>query len=576
MSKTGNTKSTIIDILGKKNETLTDLSRKLNLAPSTVSQHLQELMDSGDIRLVEDRPRKWKYYELNNANDNSGRRGGFDIRGLRRAAATSFVVVALVLVAAFLLLSRHGTSGYLGAQPVYITPGSAVPAGSTVFSVSDSPSLYNISALFITVDNLSVHSTSTGKWYNVKIQTSTFNLVALKNISAIMSGTKLQAGEYNEIALNISNAIATVNGTNESVLLPSGRLRIFGDFNISNSTNSSQWLNLDFDLEHSLHMTGNGTLIMTPVINFRQVSDNSLELNQNSIIVAKGPGRIRAYWEMGMDDKGNMKYNYSMPQNTVIEMRDGHVILNGIGPVPLVVRGHGFLIFGGDESNIINMSANAEDYNAIAANGIVVLHCFGSDYVEANGINMSNATAFAKGCCYPASSNGREFGRCYRPPEGERIQVQVNRKEGLDVSARALNNGSFEDIFGMQNNSTMLNISQGSNGITVDIKCNYENGAMTCTRNGNVIMPGSIPIPSIIGRWSNGNMEDRGEAGAGAVRNMGNGGEQSAHPIIIVNTSSGAEEDGNTVTVNSSTSSNMETGQGAEIVGNVVGNVMVG
>ena len=568
MSKTGNTKSMILDILGKKNETLTDLSRKLNLAPSTISQHLQELMDSGDIRLVEDRPRKWKYYELNNANNNSGRKGGFDIRGLRRAAAASFVVVALVLVAAFLLLSGHGSSGYLGAQPVYITPGSAVPAGSTVFSVSDSPSLYNISALFITVDNLSVHSTSTGKWYNVKIQTSTFNLVALKNISAIMSGTKLQAGQYNEIALNISNVIAMVNGTKESVLLPSGRLRIFGDFNISNSTNSSQWLNLDFDLEHSLHVTGNGTLIMTPVINFRQVSDNSLELNQSSIIVAKGPGRIRAYWEMGMDDNGNMRYNYSMPQNIIIDVRDGHVIINGAGPVPLVVRGHGFIIFGGDESNIINMSANAEDYNAIAANGIVVLHCLGSDYVEANGINMSNATAFAKGCCYPASSNSMKFGRCYHPPEGERIQVLVNRK-GIDVSAKALNNWRYGDIFGMQGNSTLLNISQSNNGIKIEIECDYENGAMTCTRNGNAIQPGNVPIPSVIGAWSKGNIGDRIEAGA-------NGGENSARPIIIVNGSAGANANENSETVNSQTGSNAETGQGAGISANVVGNVMIG
>src|SRR5271155_5644312 len=65
MSKTGDTKKRIIEMLENKNETLTSISNKLGLAPSTVSQHLQELVDSGSIRLVEDRPRKWKYYELN-------------------------------------------------------------------------------------------------------------------------------------------------------------------------------------------------------------------------------------------------------------------------------------------------------------------------------------------------------------------------------------------------------------------------------------------------------------------------------------------------------------------------------
>ena len=65
MGKTGDTKKRIYEMLGQRNKTLTDISNELGLAPSTVSQHLQEMLDSGAIRLVEDRPRKWKYYEIN-------------------------------------------------------------------------------------------------------------------------------------------------------------------------------------------------------------------------------------------------------------------------------------------------------------------------------------------------------------------------------------------------------------------------------------------------------------------------------------------------------------------------------
>lgn len=63
MSKTYETKRKILDILYKKQSTLSEISKLLGLAPSTVSKHLKGLEASGAIELV-DNPyiRKWKYY----------------------------------------------------------------------------------------------------------------------------------------------------------------------------------------------------------------------------------------------------------------------------------------------------------------------------------------------------------------------------------------------------------------------------------------------------------------------------------------------------------------------------------
>ena len=74
MSRTGETKSNILKLLGQKNRTLSEISSDLGLAPSTVSQHLQELEISGAIEEVENEHiRKWKYYRLNpNYKDNEG------------------------------------------------------------------------------------------------------------------------------------------------------------------------------------------------------------------------------------------------------------------------------------------------------------------------------------------------------------------------------------------------------------------------------------------------------------------------------------------------------------------------
>ena len=58
---------TRVNILKKLDErfqlTLTDLANELNMAPSTISEHLDKLVSAGLIRQV-DRGMKWKYYRL--------------------------------------------------------------------------------------------------------------------------------------------------------------------------------------------------------------------------------------------------------------------------------------------------------------------------------------------------------------------------------------------------------------------------------------------------------------------------------------------------------------------------------
>ena len=65
MGKIWETKKEILKLLSDRAKTLTDISRELELAPSTVSQHLQELRTVGAIEMV-DNPyvKKWKYYRI--------------------------------------------------------------------------------------------------------------------------------------------------------------------------------------------------------------------------------------------------------------------------------------------------------------------------------------------------------------------------------------------------------------------------------------------------------------------------------------------------------------------------------
>lgn len=52
-------------MLSERSKTITDISRELDLAPSTVSQHITELRSMGAIEQVENyHVRKWKYYRV--------------------------------------------------------------------------------------------------------------------------------------------------------------------------------------------------------------------------------------------------------------------------------------------------------------------------------------------------------------------------------------------------------------------------------------------------------------------------------------------------------------------------------
>ena len=253
MSKFGETKKKILELLYERNMTLSEISERLNLAPSTVAQHLKELEEAGAIkRSDEQHSRKWIYYEIN---ENKG-----------IAISSSKIGKASIGIAIF-LLAIFGIAYLFASLPqnvatFSIEPNSTISGGATIFSISDAPTFYNITSLNLSISHIEVHSTA-GKWYKINVD-KTFNLIELRNISKVIVGADLPNGTYNEIVLNIANANATINGKVENVFTPSKKLRIITTFNITNS--STNTINLDFNLEDSLHITGNGEIIMTPVI----------------------------------------------------------------------------------------------------------------------------------------------------------------------------------------------------------------------------------------------------------------------------------------------------------------------
>ncbi len=222
MTKTGSTKNRMLNIIASGNKTLSDISRELELAPSTVSQHIQELRDMGAI-LVVDNPhiKKWKYYRLNPDFDfeGSGIGHGIDRRKIKIPNRTFYYIIGLGIIAAVaysafmfggigrsgnLALSSHG----IALVPVSLTDPPHVPAGT--------------SSLVISYSSLALHVSKGANSSWVESNASgNIDLMSLVNASQVVAGVSIPINSViNQVRLNISSAKITINGTTFNISLP--------------------------------------------------------------------------------------------------------------------------------------------------------------------------------------------------------------------------------------------------------------------------------------------------------------------------------------------------------------------
>jgi hypothetical protein len=194
--------------------------------------------------------------------------------------------------------------------------------------------------------------------------------VQLRNISEILSGVNLTSGSYDAIRLSASNASAIVNGTSEPVFLPSGNLTILGRFNIS--PNTTNWVNIDFDLQSSLHITPNGSIVMLPVLLIRHDTGNGIGLNSSSIVVERGQmPQMHESFRCGMNWNGSMMDNFTAPQNMTIGFQGGRLVGSGPGPNMLFLRLKQRIVIGEDAKAFLmnNILTGNSSVNGSSANG---------------------------------------------------------------------------------------------------------------------------------------------------------------------------------------------------------------
>jgi len=141
--------------------------------------------------------------------------------------------------------------------------------GTLVMQITDAPGL-NITEAIVNISQIRVHYAGTnqndtnGTWINISNESQTFDLIQLQNATEFLGETNLSAGWYTQIRLSVDKALVTIDGVQYDLKISSKKVKLIKPFLVQD--NETLTLTLDFDVQKSVHRTGNDKYIMKPTI----------------------------------------------------------------------------------------------------------------------------------------------------------------------------------------------------------------------------------------------------------------------------------------------------------------------
>jgi hypothetical protein len=141
--------------------------------------------------------------------------------------------------------------------------------GTLVLQITDAPGDLNITSAIVTISSVEVHlgaggNNSSSGWYTIVEEQKTYDLVAIKDVKEFLGSENLSSGIYTQIRLHIDEARAIIDGIEYNLSIPSSNIKLVSGFWINESLTTT--LTLDFDVNESIHKTGNDKYIFQPTI----------------------------------------------------------------------------------------------------------------------------------------------------------------------------------------------------------------------------------------------------------------------------------------------------------------------
>jgi hypothetical protein len=130
--------------------------------------------------------------------------------------------------------------------------------------LTDAPPDLNVEKALVTISSVEVHRAGEGDdgeddeddkgWITVVETARAFDLIAVKDAEAFLGSAELASGKYTQIRLHVEKAVATIDGTEYELKVPSEKIKLNHPFTIE--PGSTTKLTLDFDAQKSIHQAG--------------------------------------------------------------------------------------------------------------------------------------------------------------------------------------------------------------------------------------------------------------------------------------------------------------------------------
>jgi len=177
----------------------------------------------------------------------AGFRSGDSLKTLTIAVAVLIMVVVVGVVAALLLSS---------------------PGGSLVIGVKDAPSTGAVTHVYLTITDLTLQGSGNSST-SYKVNATTFDLLKLTNVTKMLGKNSVPAGNYTMVRFSVTKAIATVSGSNVTLTVPSGEVKVPVHFTVKSGKTTTVVLDIVADMtaisaSHNLRPTVTGVETIPP------------------------------------------------------------------------------------------------------------------------------------------------------------------------------------------------------------------------------------------------------------------------------------------------------------------------
>lgn len=208
MGKHGDTKDRILKLISQGTDNLSDISKALDFAPSTVSKHLHDLESAGLIEYKNTHVTRWKSYKLAKEAPVEVLQVQNRVSRIRRGSVYGIFSAAAIIAVLAVYIYAAQPNGI----PISITDPPQVPSGTQ--------------ALYINYSSLSVHIDQSGSQKNISVDVSgSLNLMGLINESEVIADADVPKGaDVESVGFDIASASIVINNVTYPVSVKGGYL----------------------------------------------------------------------------------------------------------------------------------------------------------------------------------------------------------------------------------------------------------------------------------------------------------------------------------------------------------------